>query len=61
MASSKYPSVRPENGDTRLQANALTDHLSPYQNPRTGSLKDSGLSKEQIIKLLKAGIPLKGA
>ena len=60
MASKIYPSVRPENGDTRLQANALTDYLAPYQNKRTGSLKGSGLTEKEIIKLLKGGIPLKG-
>ena len=56
MASRIYPSVRPENGDTRLQANALTDHLKDHQNPRTGSLKGSGLSEKEIIKLLKGGV-----
>ena len=40
MASKKYPSVRPENGDSRLQANvnygspsALDIHLKNYQGP----------------------------
>ena len=56
MASKIYPSVRPEKGDSRLQANALTDHLKGHQNPRTGSLKDSGLTEKEIIQLLKGGV-----
>ena len=56
MASKRYPSVRPEKGDSRLQANALTDHLKGHQNPRTGSLKGSGLTEKEIIQLLKGGV-----
>ena len=37
-------------------AKALTDTLSPYQNPRSGSLRDSGLSDEQKRNLLIQGV-----
>jgi len=40
---------------TIADAQGLTDVLSPHQNPRSGSLKDSGLTDEQKIKLLIRG------
>ena len=39
----------------KVDAKGLTDVLSPHQNPRSGSLKDSGLTDEQKIKLLIRG------
>ena len=41
-----------------LQASALDDLLSPHQNPRSGSLKDSGLTNDQIKELLIRGTKL---
>ena len=39
----------------KADAQGLTDVLSPHQNPRSGSLKDSGLSDEEKIQLLIRG------
>ena len=39
----------------KADAQGLTDVLSPHQNPRSGSLKDSGLTDEQKIQLLIRG------
>ena len=39
----------------QADAQGLTDLLSPFQNKK-GSLKDSGLTKEEMIKLLKIGV-----
>ena len=39
----------------KADAQGLTNFLSPHQNPRSGSLRDSGLSDEQKIQLLIRG------
>ena len=39
----------------KADAQGLSDVLSPHQNPRSGSLKDSGLTDEQKIQLLIRG------
>ena len=39
----------------KVDAQGLTDVLSPHQDPRSGSLKDSGLSDEEKIQLLIRG------
>ena len=41
---------------TISDAQGLTDTLSPFQNPRSGSLRDSGLSNEEKKKLLIRGV-----
>jgi len=40
----------------KADAKALTDVLSPHQNPRSGSLRDSGLTDEQKKDLLIRGV-----
>ena len=39
----------------KVDAQGLTDVLSPHQDPRSGSLRDSGLSDEEKIQLLIRG------
>tara|TARA_R100000152_G_C6687612_1_gene120000 strand:+ start:114 stop:749 length:636 start_codon:yes stop_codon:yes gene_type:complete len=39
----------------QADASALTNTLSPYQDPRTGSLRNSGLSNDEKRKLLIRG------
>ena len=40
----------------RADAQGLTNVLSPHQNPRSGSLKGSGLSEDEKIELLRLGV-----
>jgi hypothetical protein len=52
MASKRYPSVRPEKGDSRLQANASTDkfdqHMQRFQG-KDGTLRGHPASIRKII------------
>ena len=51
-----FPQASAGGNNQVADAKALTDKLSPHQNPRSGSLRDSGLSNDEIIKLLKIGV-----
>ena len=59
MASKIYPSVRPENGDSRLQANASTDkfdeHMKRFQG-KGGTLRGQPGSIRKIILSLGAKV-----
>tara|TARA_R100000152_G_C6763023_1_gene187383 strand:- start:132 stop:863 length:732 start_codon:yes stop_codon:yes gene_type:complete len=50
-----FPQASAGGNNQVADAKALTDTLSPFQNKK-GSLKDSGLSNDEIIKLLKIGV-----
>ena len=43
-------------GWNQADAQGLTNTLSPFQNPRSGSLKDSGLTDEEKKNLLIRGV-----
>ena len=62
MASKIYPSVKPENGESRLQANASTDkfdeHMKRFQG-KGGTLREHPPSIRKII--LGLGAKVRGA
>jgi hypothetical protein len=55
--SKKYPQTPGKPWQVKT-ASALDDLLSPHQNPRSGSLKDSDLTNDQIKELLIRGTQL---